>query len=371
MLVNDRAVNPAVSGVERYVGLEHLDAESLRIRRWGDVTDVESTKLRFQPGDIIFGKRRVYQRKLAVADFEGICSAHAMVLRARADVVLPEFLPFFMQSDTFMNRALEISVGSLSPTINWKTLAAEEFALPPIEEQRRLVVVLGAARMSAERASSLVACLNVLLRSATNATAERGIRANQLVALDDLVLPERPICYGILMPGAGFEGGVPVVKVKDYPNGYVNVDDLLLTDPRIDEEYRRSRLRAGDLLVSIRGTIGRLAQVPDSLDGANITQDTARLSIRPEVNTDYVRAMLESSYVKRQIAQLTTGLAVQGINIGELRRVQVPMVDKALQSELVEEVVALRAAIRAAVRREGESAGLLRSLRDRLVGSES
>ena len=143
--INDRVDNPAEAGVERYVGLEHLDPDSLRIRRWGEPTDVESTKLRFQPGDIIFGKRRVYQRKVAVADFEGICSAHAMVLRAKPGAVLPEFLPFLMQSDLFMERALSISVGSLSPTINWKALAAEEFLLPPIQEQARLVEALSAS----------------------------------------------------------------------------------------------------------------------------------------------------------------------------------------------------------------------------------
>ena len=132
--INDRVI-PAEADVERYVGLEHLDADSLRIRRWGDPSEVESTKLRFQSGDIIFGKRRVYQRKVAVADTEGICSAHAMVLRAKPKVVLPQFLPFFMQSDLFMERALSISVGSLSPTINWKALAKEEFRLPTISEQ--------------------------------------------------------------------------------------------------------------------------------------------------------------------------------------------------------------------------------------------
>jgi hypothetical protein len=136
--VNDRVDDPSTAGVERYVGLEHLDPESLTIRRWGSPEDVESTKLRFKPGDIIFGKRRAYQRKLAVADFEGICSAHAMVLRAKPDVVLPEFLPFFMQSDLFMKRAVEISVGSLSPTINWKTLAQQDIFLPPPKEQERL-----------------------------------------------------------------------------------------------------------------------------------------------------------------------------------------------------------------------------------------
>lgn len=143
--ITERVDNPAEAGVERYVGLEHLDPESLQIRRWGLPTDVQATKLRFQPGDIIFGRRRAYQRKLAVADFEGICSAHALVLRTRPDVVEPAFLPFFMQSDLFFERALAISVGSLSPTINWRTLAAQEFALPPMEDQRRIAEVLWAA----------------------------------------------------------------------------------------------------------------------------------------------------------------------------------------------------------------------------------
>src|SRR5437773_1368913 len=113
--VTDRVDNPAEAGVDRYVGLEHLDSDSLRIRRWGTPDEVEATKLRFRPGDIIFARRRAYQRKLGVADFEGICSAHALVLRAREDMVEQDFLPVFMQSDTFMNRALQISVGSLSP----------------------------------------------------------------------------------------------------------------------------------------------------------------------------------------------------------------------------------------------------------------
>ena len=150
VVVNDRIDDPAKADVEYYVGLEHLDSESLTIRRWGAPSDVNATKLRFRAGDIIFGRRRVYQRKLAVADFDGICSAHAMVLRAKPAVALPEFLPFFMQSDLFMERAREISVGSLSPTINWKTLAKEEFALPPVDEQQRITTVLKAMEEAGE-----------------------------------------------------------------------------------------------------------------------------------------------------------------------------------------------------------------------------
>lgn len=146
-----RVDDPSAAGVERYVGLEHLDPESLKIRRWGKPEDVEATKLRFWPGDIIFGRRRAYQRKLAIADFEGICSAHALVLRGREDTVANDFLPLFMQSDMFYERALAISVGSLSPTINWKTLAVQQFAIPPKEEQHRIAEILWAADDTVEK----------------------------------------------------------------------------------------------------------------------------------------------------------------------------------------------------------------------------
>ncbi|MBD2549198.1 restriction endonuclease subunit S [Microcystis elabens FACHB-917] len=171
--INDRVDNPAEAGVDRYVGLEHLDRESLKIRRWGSPDDVESTKLRFRPGDIIFGKRRAYQRKLAVADSEGICSAHAMVLRAKAEAVFPDFLPYFMQSDPFMRRAVEISVGSLSPTINWKTLAQQEFGIPPLEEQLRITSALKAidhARQCAREATESLQ--DVRLRSYIDCTTK-------------------------------------------------------------------------------------------------------------------------------------------------------------------------------------------------------
>jgi type I restriction enzyme, S subunit len=139
--INER-VEPSTAAEELYVGLDDLDSGSLQIRRWGKGSDVIGTKLRFRKGDIIFGRRRAYQRKLAVAEMDGICSAHAMVVRARPGVVLPEFLPFLMTSDRFMNRAVEISVGSLSPTINWTTLKHEPFALPQLDQQRRIARIL-------------------------------------------------------------------------------------------------------------------------------------------------------------------------------------------------------------------------------------
>ena len=134
-----KRVDPADTDLEVYVGLEHLDPDNLRITRRGVPSDVKGQKLLVKPGQIIFGKRRAYQRKVAVADFEGICSAHAMVLEAAPEAVVPEYLPFFMQSDMFMERAVAISEGSLSPTIKWKTLANQEFPLPPRPRQEEIL----------------------------------------------------------------------------------------------------------------------------------------------------------------------------------------------------------------------------------------
>lgn len=135
-------VDPNDTDLEVYVGLEHLDSESLRITRHGSPDDVNGTKLRFYKGDIIFGRRRAYQRKAGIATWDGFCSAHALVLRANPDVIHPDLFPFFIHSDLFMNRAVDISVGSLSPTINWGTLKEQEFLIPPKKIQSELTALL-------------------------------------------------------------------------------------------------------------------------------------------------------------------------------------------------------------------------------------
>lgn len=144
--VKDRVDDPASSGHDRYVGLEHLDPGSMTISRWGDPSEVGATKLVFQAGDVIFARRRAYQRKVSQATFEGIASAHALVLRAQANVITERFLPVFLSSGYFLDRAISISVGSLSPTVNWRDLASQEFDLPPLERQEEIADLLWAVQ---------------------------------------------------------------------------------------------------------------------------------------------------------------------------------------------------------------------------------
>lgn len=144
-------------------------------------------------------------------------------------------------------------------------------------------------------------------------------------SLGDLVDADAPICYGIVLPGEHHAGGVPIVKVKDMVQGTVRTENLLMTSPEIDEQYRRSRLTGGDILLSIRGTVGRIALVPDALAGANITQDTARLRISCPATRAFVYQILQSEYLQRQIQDHVVGQAVRGINIHSVRRLQIPI----------------------------------------------
>lgn len=138
-----RCADPLAEGVERFVGLEHLEPGDLRIRSWGNVADGVTFTSLFKPGQVLFGKRRAYQRKVAVADFSGVCSGDIYVFEsADASVLLPELLPFICQTDAFFEHAVGTSAGSLSPRTNWTSLADFEFVLPLMAEQRNIVEVL-------------------------------------------------------------------------------------------------------------------------------------------------------------------------------------------------------------------------------------
>ena len=139
--------------------------------------------------------------------------------------------------------------------------------------------------------------------------------------LDHCVKSDAPICYGILMPGTGHDNGVPVIKVKDIYGGMIHPRHLLLTDPKIDSQYKRSKLHEGDILLTIRGTTGRLALVPTDLKGANITQDTARIRLKEEHSNQYFYFLLQSKTVQDQVLLHTLGQAVKGINISEVKKI--------------------------------------------------
>ena len=148
-----------------YLGLEHLDSGSLKVSRYGSEVAPIGEKLVMRKGDVLFGKRRAYQKKVAIAPFDGIFSAHGMVLRPKEDVVDKDFFPLFISSDYFLDAAIKISVGSLSPTINWRDLKELEFELPDLESQKRLASTLWAMNETMDSYKELIAATDELVKS--------------------------------------------------------------------------------------------------------------------------------------------------------------------------------------------------------------
>lgn len=144
--MNDTTSKVDKCKLDRVVGLDHMIPECLHIRRWDNIDAGTSFTKTFKPGQTLFAKRRAYQRKVAFAEFYGICSGDILVFESKNPMVLmPELLPFICLSDSFYEYALRTSAGSLSPRTSWTALKDYRFSLPSLERQKRMAEILWAA----------------------------------------------------------------------------------------------------------------------------------------------------------------------------------------------------------------------------------
>lgn len=219
-------VDPNKTDLPIYIGLEHIDADDIHIRRQGTPDDVNGQKLKCYPGDVIFGKRRAYQRKAAIVDFEGICSAHAFVLRANPEVIDPKLFPFFLHSDQFMHRMVDISVGGLSPTINWGDLKHQEFLLPPKDQQAQLAELLWAMDEVIESEKKVLNKIEILLSTSRSShfTAKDGVKK----VINDIAKVRAGIGFPLKYQGEKYEK-FKFFKVGDMNTAsnerYMNISD--------------------------------------------------------------------------------------------------------------------------------------------------
>lgn len=346
-------VEPAEAQTDVYVGLEHLDPETLHLRKWGHPSDVTGQKLAFKKGDVIFGRRRAYQRKLAVAEFDGICSAHAMVVRAKPETILPEFLPFFLQSDMFMERAIEISVGSLSPTINWKTLRVQEFPLPPIEEQKRIAGILWAADEAYEKFYSASEASSATLSTATNHMIREGLKGAPLRESKKFrtlprhweELPLKQVCKQVTdgehATPPRTECGVYLLSARNVLNGQINVEDVdYISEATYEKLKTRIEPEEGDILISCSGTIGRVCMVPKNLRFAMV-RSVAILKLVPSLDPKFVEKVLQSQFLQHQIRVSTSQLAQGNLFQGAIKELIVPVPPTSEQRQIAQHLCQL------------------------------
>jgi restriction endonuclease S subunit len=330
-------VDPADAKTDVYVGLEHLDPSTLHLRQWGHPSDVTGQKLAFKKGDVIFGRRRAYQRKLAVAEFDGICSAHAMVVRAKPEMILPEFLPFFLQSDMFMERAIEISVGSLSPTINWKTLKVQEFPLPPLDEQKHIAEILWAADRVYVRWKSLSESIMNLLGPVFMGFVRNGIYkcktkitlAGKIPSHWDCVELENTCSHIVdcLHSTPEYsESGIAAIRTSDVIPGKILIDQARCVPENVYRE-RIVRLEPlpGDILYSREGERYGIAAPVEHGQKLCLAQRMMHFRTKPEMDSTYFLWLLNSPYIYRKATFDVGGTTSPHVNIRAIRNFPIPV----------------------------------------------
>ena len=258
---------PAEEDRFTYLGLEHLDSGSLRVTRFGSDVAPIGEKLVMHKGDVLFGKRRAYQKKVAIAPFDGIFSAHGMVLRPREEVVDKDFFPLFISSDYFLDAAIKISVGSLSPTINWRDLKELEFELPDLDTQRGLAKVLWSINDTMEAYKKLISATDELVKSqfierfGDEIVSECRWPVRKMKDVFTITSSKR-----ILKSEWRTEGEIPFLRVRDMvqlANGEPLDNEFYVTEEFYNSRSDDERVRSGDIIVSATSAIGKTYIIKD------------------------------------------------------------------------------------------------------------
>ncbi|MFC2165771.1 restriction endonuclease subunit S [Acidobacteriota bacterium] len=158
-------VDRKTTQLNRYIKGEHMNSEDLHIREWGDLKDEylgPAFHRLFEKGDILYGSRRTYLRKVAIADFDGITSNTTFVINPNEKAIIPDLLSFIMLSERFAQHSIKNSKGSVNPYVNWKDIASYEFLLPPKDQQAKIAELLWAMDDVVENYSRMMDQLIVL-----------------------------------------------------------------------------------------------------------------------------------------------------------------------------------------------------------------
>ena len=341
--VKDR-VDPSQAGLERYVAGDHMDTDDLCIRRWGKIGDGylgPAFHMRFRPGQVLYGSRRTYLRKVAVADFEGITANTTFVLESKApDILLPELLPFIMQADSFHKHSIEQSKGSVNPYVIFSDLTAYEFNLPPLAEQRRQVDVLLAVDRNADALRGVVE----VLRALETSILHRFISEIDLTShchLGDLALK---VEYG--SSAKPTPTGVPILRIPNILQNNLNLA-ILKRVSLSPEETKRFRLSTGDILmVRTNGNpsyVGRCISIPALPEHMVFASYLLRIVVdATRIRPEFAARALNMPLTRKQISQhIRSSAGNYNINAPSVRNIKVPCPPLIFQEAILSKIKTL------------------------------
>ena len=330
--ITDRVDNPSRSGFDRFVGLEHLHTRETTIRDWGSTADVTSTMKLFITGDVLVARRNVYLERAAKADFYGVCSGDAIVLRPKENPCLPSFLPYILNTDKFWMYANSQADGSMSKRLSIAKLMDYEFALPPQQEQQRIVQLLISIENILCTYDLLHKSIYVLRKSIVRHYLENN-SDSPLVSIGDVV-EINPECTRGLKPydtinyidisSVSEQNGVTEGEVKPY---------------KFEDAPSRARrvVRRGDTILSTVRIYLRSYALIDEVHDGNVVS-TGFCVLRPNKNLilpEFLFALIKSDEFIGLMNAYSTGTNYPSVSIEDIAAYNIPLLPLNKQMEII------------------------------------
>ena len=318
------------------VGLEHLIPEEITLTAWDEGSENTFSKM-FRKGNVLFGRRRAYLKKAAVAPFDGICSGDITVIEAKPDRILPELLPFIIQNDDLFDFAVGKSAGSLSPRVKWEHLKNYEFKLPDMEKQKELAELLWAMDNTKKSYQKLIAATDELVKSQF---------MEHLKCHKNDTVPLKQVCIkgpqnGFYRKGAEENGTIPIMKMKQlFGNAAMceakDCDLVSITD----SELSRFRLTPNDLLFGRRSLVvdgaGKCRRVGEIAQEAIFESSMLRITLDPnKVKPRYLQEWFDSDDGVKAIKSIRAVTTIAGIKGSDLANLNIPIVPLKEQNDFL------------------------------------
>lgn len=371
--ISKRVDNPRLSKFDKFVGLEHILSGELKIKNWGKTENLGSSMKEFQAGDILFARRNAYLRRASLAQFDGVCSGDAFVLRENHKKIIPGFLAFLVNSNRLWDFANANAAGTMSKRVKWRDLAEFEFLLPPKQDQTKLAKLLWAADNVVENDKELLEksekamtslFINSIFKKSDSLNEHFG-KLNPLFEVIKLFKVIFEFQYGISESLNEKAIGIPILRMNNLLNGSIVLEDLKYFSPK-GKELDDFILNKGDVLFNRTNSFELVGKV--GLFDADLKCSFASYLIRLKTNRDlldprFLNYYLNSSIGLRKIRKYRTpGVSQSNINASNLKNVPIPMPKIEFQKELMDKIELLEFTYKQSLSKLQSSQALLKSL---------
>lgn len=302
------------------VGLEHLIPEEITLTAWDEGSENTFSKM-FRKGNVLFGRRRAYLKKAAVAPFDGICSGDITVIEAKPDRILPELLPFIIQNDDLFDFAVGKSAGSLSPRVKWEHLKNYEFELPDMEKQKELAELLWAMDNTKKSYQKLIAATDELVKS--QFIEMFGLEYNCNIGdVCKLINGDRGKNY----PSGKdrVSSGIPFINAGHLDGRRVDFAEMDYVTQEKYDQMTQGKVQKDDILYCLRGSLGKHGIV-DFDDGLIASSLVIIRCNRDKILPLFLLAALETDAIEKQLQEANNGSSQPNLSAASVKAYRIPL----------------------------------------------